>query len=100
MIKNPIYFLLLCIFINPYDGYGTRGELSEQVTILENIRQIELNTLVDVIRIDLLSNDDLLQDAGCIILLKLIEPLREKDRVAIAVFNQLSEDKAVVNPVP
>lgn len=96
-MRNPICFILFCIFMIVGGGQGATKELLEQVRILENFRQIELNTLVDAIRTDLLSNDDLLQDAGCIILLKLLERLKENDRRAISVFNRMSDDKAVVN---
>jgi hypothetical protein len=97
MLKNIICSILLFIFIVLQNVYGSREGLQEQARMLENYEHIEINTILDTIKKDLLSEDDLLQDAGCIILLKTLERLKQGDRRAEFVFAQLSGDKKVVN---
>ena len=65
--------------------------------MLEDYEHVEIITIIDTIKKDLLSEDALLQDAGCIILLKTLERLRQGDRNAELIFAQLSGDKKVVN---
>jgi hypothetical protein len=76
--------------------YGSGEKLRDQARIFENYENIEINTIIDTIKKDLLSEDALVQDAGCIILLKTLERLKQGERKAEFIFAQLSGDQKVV----
>jgi hypothetical protein len=97
MLKNIICTILLFIVVVFHNVFGSGEGLREQERMLENYGQFGFNALIDTVKKDLLSEDSLLQDAGCIILLKTLERLKAGDRNAEFIFAQLSEDKKVVN---
>ena len=97
MLKNIICPILFFIFIVLQNIYGSGEALWEQERMLANYGHIEFNAIIDTVRKDLLSEDALSQDAGCIILLKTLERLKAGDRNAEFIFAQLSEDKKVVS---
>ena len=97
MLKNTICPILFFIFIVLQNIYGSGEGLREQERMLENYGQVEFNAIIDTVKKDLLSEEALSRDAGCIILLKTLERLKAGDRNAEFIFAQLSEDKKVVN---
>jgi hypothetical protein len=96
MLKNINRLLYLFIFLFLQTVYGNRYDLREQAHILENYKTIELYSIIDVIKKDLLSENVLLQDAGCIILLTTLKKLNEGDIKAEFIFTQLSVDNKVL----
>jgi hypothetical protein len=97
MLKNIICSFFLFFFMFLQNACGGSGEgLREQERMLENYEDVKIIALIDTIKKDLLSEDALLQDAGCIILMKTLERLKEGDRKAEFIFIQLSGDKKVV----
>jgi hypothetical protein len=98
MLKKIICPILFCVFMILQNACGgSREGLREQERMLENYENVEINALIDSITKDLLSEDALLQDAGCIILLKTLGRLKEGDRKAEFIFVQLSGNEKVVS---
>jgi hypothetical protein len=89
------HFLLIALFLQTGNGDETR--LLEQAKILENYETAALDTIIEVVENDLLSDNCLLQDAGCIILLKTLERRRKGDNKADSVVAGLSCRKKAVN---
>jgi hypothetical protein len=87
LISFPLLLQNVCV-----DGMGIR----EQEKMLQNCKNVDGNTIIEVVRDDLLSNNVLLQDAGCIILLKIFHLLKNGDGKAEFIFSQLSVKKNVV----
>jgi hypothetical protein len=73
------------------------GSVREQAGMVQNYENLEINAVLDTVRNDLLSEDALLQDAGCIILLKTLQRLKQGDSKAEFIFARLSGDKKVIN---
>ena len=96
MLKNIICSIFLFVFIVLQNVFGNVEGLREQVRMLENYENVDINTITDTIKKDLLSEDALLQDAGCIILLKTLEGLKNNDRKSQSIFDKLSGDQKVV----
>jgi hypothetical protein len=96
MIKKLIcsFFLFTIMFL--HNGFGEMHKMWGQVKMLENYENCASTTIIDTIRKDLLSGDALLQDAGCIILLKMLERLKDGDKKAELIFTKLSDDQKVV----
>ncbi len=97
MIKNAECSILLFFFLFLPNDYGGAEGVLEQVQMLENYENVEINTIIGTIKKNLLSEDALRQDAGCIMLLKTLERLKEGDGKAQFIVAQLSEDKKVVS---
>lgn len=97
MLKNIVRSILLFIVMFLQNACGGSSEgLQEQARMLENYEHVEINTIIDAIKKDLLSEDALSQDAGCIILLKTLEGLKKDDRKSQFIFDKLSGDQKVV----
>ena len=96
MLKNRVGSLLSVIAVSALSAFGGFDGLREQVKILENYEDVALSVIFDTVKKDLLSEDALVQDAGCIILLKTIDRLKEGDAKALFIVTQLSIDKKVV----
>jgi hypothetical protein len=92
-----MFSISLLVFLLLQNLYGSSEGLREQARMLENYEHVEINSIIDTIKKDLLSEDALVQDAGCIILLKTLERLKQGDGKAELVFAQLSGDKKAVN---
>jgi hypothetical protein len=90
-----LLFLLVFIFLATV--FGNIPALQEQSRILENYEHADGNSIVDIIKKDLLTDDALTQDAGCIILLRTLDRFKQGDKKAESVFVQLAGDKKVVN---
>jgi hypothetical protein len=69
----------------------------EQARMLDNYENVEIGTILDVVKSDLLSKDAIIQDAGCIILFKTLKHLKEGDSHAEIIFTRLSGDQKVVD---
>ncbi len=96
MIKSdvlPTFWVAFIVLHNLCKG----GEgLLEQEKMLKNYECAETNAIINIVRRDLLSKDNLVQDAGCIILLKSLERLEAGDGKAQAIFARLSEDEKII----
>jgi hypothetical protein len=95
MLKNIICIAWIsgALFSQKVAGSG----LEDQVIILNNYETLENDTIINIVRNDLLSQDPLLQDAGCIILLKTLDRLKKDDTGAEYIFTRLAGDDSVVN---
>ena len=96
MTANYVCFIFLCISFSLMRAEGGPDRLREQAQLLENYEQAETNMIVDAVTQDLLSEDVLLQDAGCIILLKTLARLQEGDAEAQSIIDRLCADKKVI----
>jgi hypothetical protein len=65
--------------------------------MLEKYEHLDANTIVDTVKKDMVSKDVLVQDAGCLILLKTLEGFHKGDEKSEFIFGKLSEDQNVVN---
>jgi hypothetical protein len=86
---------IFCMVMQMTNGKGD-GLLKQRV-MLERLDQVETAEILSTVTKDLLSEDALEQDAGSIILLKLRERLKAGDRKAQSLFDQLAQDRNVVN---
>jgi hypothetical protein len=64
--------------------------------MLETYEHVDANTIIETVKKDLLSEDALVQDAGCIMLLKTLEGLKKDDGKSQFIFDKLSGDQKVV----
>jgi hypothetical protein len=96
MLKNILCLIFITVFTLPQNALGDGKKLQEQLWILETYEHGDAATIVDNVKQDLLSEDPLMQDAGCIILLKTLEALQKSDGKAEFIFNRLSGDPKVV----
>ena len=78
------------------NAYSDGKQMQEQLWMLETYEHVDANTIVETVKKDLLSEDALVQDAGCIILLKAFEGLKKDDRKSQIIFDKLSGDQKVV----
>jgi hypothetical protein len=94
MLKTIMCSILIFIaaFLQNSDG----EPLQDQLWVLETYEHADPQTIVDNIKMGLLSQDVLLQDAACIILLKSFELLKKGDGKSETIFGQLSSDQKVV----
>lgn len=97
MLKNIMRSIFMFIVMLLHNAYSDGKQMQEQVWMLETYEHADANTIIETVKKDLLSEDILVQDAGCIILLKTLEGLRKDDRRSQYIFAQLSGDKKVVN---
>jgi len=96
MVRNVMRSLLLFFFVFPSSANGDAEQLRQQARMLEQYENVETNALFDAIKNDLLSEYAPQQDAGCIILLKIIGRLKEDDPKAQLIVTRLSADGKVV----
>lgn len=70
--------------------------MQDEIWLLETYKHADANTIIETVKKDLLSEDPLVQDAGCIILLKTLEGLKKDDGKSQFIFDKLSGDQKVV----
>jgi hypothetical protein len=100
MQTTGFYAAIVLLFVMPCTGYANSEAIQLQVRTLEACDSIESDTLFEIIKSDICSNDALLQDAGCILLQKMLERQQQGDRKAETIFSRLSRDtKAVFGAV-
>jgi hypothetical protein len=75
---------------------GDEKQLQEQLWVLETCAHADAGAIVDNVKNDLLSGDALLQDAGCIILLKMLDRGTKAGGNPEVIFDRLSRDDKVV----
>jgi hypothetical protein len=96
MLKSIFFLIFMFIFMFLQNAYSDGKQLQEQLWVLETYEHGDAATIVDNVKKDLLSEDALVQDAGCIILLKTLEGLKKDDRKSQFIFDKLSGDQKVV----
>lgn len=96
LLPQKKIFILLVIYILFHTECKACDTLSKQVHILKHIEKIETHILINTIKNDLLSNDLLVQEAGCIILSKILVKLKKGDHNAQFMFNQFASDKKTI----
>ncbi|HUI92717.1 MAG TPA: hypothetical protein VLX68_10760 [Chitinivibrionales bacterium] len=94
--KNIIYPIFAFLFMFVQNACCDAKQLQDQLWILETYEHGDAATIVDNVKKDLLSKDPLVQDAGCIILLKAFEGLKKGDEKAEFIFSKLSGDLKAV----
>ena len=99
MRKIIICSTSVMILALPHHIHGIGDRIRDQAIILEHSGNFAVNAVFNTVRKDLLSKDDLLQNAGCIILLKMLDRLANRDREAEICFSRLADDAKVVNSV-
>lgn len=87
----PIAILLLGQHVN-----GDPKKMQDRLWLLERYQHTEVQSIIDTVRADLLSKDVLVQDAGCLVLLKALDGLMAGDKKSEFIFKRLSEDQKVV----
>lgn len=90
--------LLLFTFIL-FSGQNVASDpkkMQDRLWLLERYEHTEAQNIADTVRVDLLSNDALVQDAGCLVLLKALDGLKTGDKKSEVVFKRLSEDQKLV----
>jgi hypothetical protein len=94
IMAKLIHFFLFLLF--QYNAFGNPDVVKDQSRILETYDHADVNSTIEIVKKDLLSEDALSQDAGCIILLKTLDRLKQSNKNAETVFAQLAGDKKVV----
>jgi hypothetical protein len=97
--KNTTHSFLIFIVLFLHIAYSDGKQLQEHLWVLETYEHCSANTIVDNVKMGLLSQDVLLQDAACIILLKSFEQLKKGDSKSDSIFGQLSGDQKAVRSV-
>jgi hypothetical protein len=99
MLKTTLCSIFSVIFWLQQNAIGDEKQLQDQLWILETYEHSDAAIVADNVKKDLLSEDALVQDAGCIILSKSLEGLKKGDKKSELIFNQLSRDQKVVGCV-
>lgn len=76
--------------------FGDDKLMQERLWLLETYEHVSPDTIVKTVKNDLLSQEVLVQDAGCIVLLKTVERLKKKDGTSESIINRLAGDPRVV----
>jgi hypothetical protein len=97
MLKNDVIRISLLTVMAFYCTYGEAAGLREQAKMVENYETTDSSAIIDAVQNDLVSEDALLQDAGCIMLLKVFKKLQRNDAKAQAIFTRLSRDRTAVS---
>jgi hypothetical protein len=87
--------LLHPVFSPPAWAADVPRELSARTELIRRYNQLSSDTIVSVVRNDLLSEEQLLQDAGCIVLLTTLDRLNHGIAESDTVFIRLSADANV-----
>jgi hypothetical protein len=83
-------------FVFGKNVFGDQKQMQGEIWLLETYEHADANAIIETVKKDLLSEDALVQDAGCIILLKTLEGLKKDDRKSQIIFDKLSGDQTVV----
>jgi hypothetical protein len=97
MLKNILCSICMGTFIFGQNVLGDQKQMQEEIWLLETYEHADANTIINTVKKDLRSEDALVQDAGCIILLKTLDRLKKGDGKAVFIFDQLSEDQKTVS---
>ena len=92
-IMRSILFFIVMFLQNVLSG---QKQMQDEIWLLETYKHADANTIIETVKKDLLSEDPLVQDAGCIILLKTLEGLKKDDGKSQFIFDKLSGDQKVV----
>jgi hypothetical protein len=99
MIKNFIFLISTVTCLFGQNVSSDPEKMQARLWMLEKYEHLDVNNVVDTVKKDMLSKDVLVQDAGCLILLKTLEGLKKGDTKSNFIFSKLSEDQSVVNSV-
>jgi len=94
--KFRAFFPILAVVLFARELHGNPVILQARLWMLEKYEHLEPGAIVDSVKIDLRSNDALVQDAGCLLLLKALEGLKRHDEKSDIIFSQLAADQNVV----
>jgi hypothetical protein len=96
MLKNIICSICFVTFMFGQNVFSGQKQMQDEIWLLETYENVDANTIINAVKKDLLSDDALAQDAGCIILLKTLEGLKKDDSKSQSIFDKLSVDQKVV----
>jgi hypothetical protein len=95
-VKLCLFFTV--VFLLSQNAVSDPKKMQDRLWLLEKYEHTEAQKIIDTVKADLLSNDVLVQDAGCLVLLKALDGLKTGDKKSEVIFKKLSEDqKLVVN---
>jgi hypothetical protein len=88
--------LFTFILLSGQNAASDTKKMQDRLWLLERYEHTDAQKIIDTVRVDLLSNDALVQDAGCLVLLKTLDGLKAGDKKSEVIFKRLSEDQKVV----
>jgi hypothetical protein len=74
-------------------------KMQDRLWLLETYEHVDASKIIDTVKQDLLSKDALVQDAGCLVLLKTLEGFKKGQKRDQFIFGELSADPKVVGSV-
>ena len=84
------------IFLFVTEICGDPAKMQARLWMLETYEHIDAGSIVDSVKDDLCSKDPLVQDAGCLILLKTLDGLKKNEKKSDTIFGRLAADRTVV----
>jgi hypothetical protein len=95
-LLSKMLLLFTFILLSGQNVASDTKKMQDRLWLLERYEHTEAQNIADTVRVDLLANDALVQDAGCLVLLKALEGLKSGDKKSEVIFKRLSEDQKVV----
>lgn len=92
-------FLIVAILLFAKELRGDDAKMQARLWMLEKYEHLDAGTIVDSVRSDLLSDDALIQDAACLILLKTHAGFKKGEEKSATIFSRLAADQRVVEHV-
>jgi hypothetical protein len=99
MLKKIICSIFFITILFGQNVLSDPEKMQASLWMLETYEHLDASKIVDTVRIDLLSKDALVQDAGCLILLKTLEGFKKGEKRDEFIFSKLSADQKIVGSV-
>lgn len=94
-----IIFPMCTLLLFANELRGDDAKMQARLWMLEKYEHIDADNIADSVTSDLLSPDALIQDAGCLLLLKALEGNKRKEAKSDTIFTRLAADQNVVAAV-